>query len=44
MTSMNNGANETTKQLKQIGKAVIEGLTVFVGFGMLTILYFVMVK
>ena len=33
-----------TKQLKEIGKAVLEGLTVFVGFGMLTALYFVMVK
>ena len=32
------------EQLKEIGKAVVEGLTVFVGFGMLTVLYFVMVK
>lgn len=33
-----------TNQLKEIGKAVLEGLTVFVGFGGLTALYFVMVK
>lgn len=33
-----------TKQLKQIGKAVIEGLTVFAVFSGLTVLYFVMVK
>lgn len=33
-----------TNQLKEIGKAVVEGLTVAVGFGMLTVLYFVMVK
>ena len=26
-----------TKQLKEIGKAVLEGLTVFVGFGMLSV-------
>jgi len=30
------------EQLKEIGKAVVEGLTVAVGFGMLTVLYFVM--